>query len=197
MADDNVGTQAYPLQWPAGVPRTNAPSHSPFQATIKAADVAIRREVRLMGGSLPVVSSNLELRRDGFPYAGQRQPNDAGVAVYFLRRGRQMVFACDKWRKVEDNMRAIAKTIEALRGIERWGSSDLMERAFTGFEALPAPEQWWQTLGVAQKATREEINAAYRAKARAAHPDTGGSEAAMARLNSARDQGLSLPTEAR
>ncbi len=184
-------TEAYPLQWPAGVPRARQPTHSPFTATIKSADEDIRREVRLMGGSLPVISSNLELRRDGIPYAGQKQPSDPGVAVYFLRRGKQMVFACDKWRKIEDNLRAIAKTIEALRGIERWGSSDLMERAFTGFEALPAPEQWWQVLNVPQAATREEINAAYRKLAQEAHPDKpGGSDAAMARLNAARDQGL-------
>lgn len=185
-----MATPAYPLQWPSGVPRERNPSPSPFTATIKSADEDIRREVRLMGGTLPVVSSNLELRRDGLPYAGQRQPDDAAVAVYFMRRGRQMVFACDKWRKVEDNMRAIAKTIEALRGIERWGSSDLMERAFTGFEALPAPEQWWQVLGVPQKATADEIRNAYRAKARSAHPDQGGSTAAMARLNAARDTGV-------
>jgi len=140
---------------------------------------------------LPVLSSNLALRNDGLPYANQRQPSDPGAAVYFQRRGKSLVFACDRWDKVEHNLRAIAKTIEALRGIERWGSSDLMERAFNGFEALPAPEQWWQVLGVGQGAGRDEISRAYRDKARAAHPDQGGSHAAMARLNAARDQALS------
>jgi DnaJ-domain-containing protein 1 len=89
---------------------------------------------------------------------------------------------------VKDNVRAVGKTIEALRGIERWGASDMMERAFSAFEALPAPEQWWQVLGVSASASAAEIDAAYRAKARAAHPDTGGSDAAMARLNAARDR---------
>lgn len=182
-------TQAYPLQWPAGASRTRSRRSSAFgQKTIGAATKFLLDQVRLMGGTLPVVSTNLALRNDGLPYANQRQPDDPGVAVYFQRRGKPMVFACDQWIKVEHNIYAIGKTIEALRGIERWGSTELMERAFSGFEALPAPEQWWQVLGVGERAAPAEIDAAYRAKAKAAHPDTGGSEAAMARLNAARDQ---------
>lgn len=111
-----------------------------------------------MHGRLPVISTNIELRIDGLPYSRQRPISDHGVAVYFTRNGRQMVFACDRWDKIEHNMRAITKTIEAMRGIERWGSSDLMERAFAGFEALPAPDPWWKALGLSHpNATRTEI----------------------------------------
>ena len=142
-----------------------------------------------MGGRLPVISANLTLRNDGLPYANQRQPDDPGVALYFERRGKQLVFACDRWAKVEHNMRAIVLTIEALRGIERWGSADMMDQAFTGFQALPAPERWWQVLGVTESASAGEIDVAYRRLAREAHPDRGGSDAAMARLNAAREEG--------
>lgn len=184
-------TQAFPLQWPAGLPRTRSTKSAAFGAfNVGSQSAFVRNQVRLMGGSLPVVSTNLELRNDGLPYANQRQPQDRGVAVYFQRRGKSMVFACDQWDKIEHNLRTIGKTIEALRGIERWGSSDLMERAFAGFEALPAPEQWWQVLGVSQRASEAEVTAAYRKHARQAHPDTGGSTAAMARINAARDQAI-------
>lgn len=186
--------QAYPLTWPPGVPRSRQPARSAFgEVTIHRATQELLWEVERMRGSLPVVSTNLELRNDGLPYSKQRPITDNGVAVYFTRRGRQLVFACDRWDRIEHNMRAITKTIDALRGIERWGSSDLMERAFTGFEALPAPEQWWQVLGVPQGASRDEIRQAYRDKAFRAHPDQGGSDAVMARLNAARDQALSAP----
>lgn len=184
-------TQAYPLQWPPGAPRTKRRGTSSFGGhTIGKATLFVLGEVRRMGGTLPVLSTNLTLRNDGLPYASQRQPDDPGVALYFQRRGKQMVFACDQWLKVEHNIYAIAKTIEALRGIERWGSSDLMERAFTGFEALPAPEQWWQVLGLSQNASVADIKSAYRRLAADAHPDRGGSEGAMARLNNARDRAL-------
>lgn len=42
-----------------------------------------------------------------------------GVAVYFTLKGQQFCFACDHWDEIKDNMQAIHKTIEALRGIER------------------------------------------------------------------------------
>lgn len=186
-------TEAYPLAWPPGVPRTKVPARSAFgEVTIHRATQELVWEIERMHGRLPVISTNLELRNDGLPYSKQRPITDHGVAAYFTRRGRQLVFACDRWDRVEHNMRAITKTIDALRGIERWGSSDLMERAFTGFEALPAPsaDHWWMVLGVDPTATSGAITRAYREKARAAHPDQGGSTAEMARLNAARDQGM-------
>jgi hypothetical protein len=74
-------------------------------------------------------------------------------------------------------MRAITKTIDALRGIERWGSSALMERAFTGFAQLgneSADRRWWDVLGVASDAPRSVVEAAYRRRRSATHPDRGG-----------------------
>lgn len=43
------------------------------------------------------------------------------------------VFACDKFNEVRLNLNAIRLTIAALRQIERCGTSDMMERAFRGF----------------------------------------------------------------
>jgi len=133
--------------------------------------------------------------RNRLPYAGQRQPDDKGVAVYFTYKDRQMCFACDVWDKVEDNIQAVRKTIEALRGIARWGTGDMMERAFTGFQALPSPEmvnkrQWWQVLGLSQDAASEAIKKAYRRKAKVCHPDAGGDEARMAELNAAYSEAM-------
>ena len=79
-------------------------------------------------------------------------------------------------------------TIEALRGIERWGSGDMVNQAFTGFVALPSQENPYDVLGVRPTATQDEIDAAYRQKARHAHPDAGGSTEAMQRLNDAKNK---------
>jgi hypothetical protein len=143
-------------------------------------------QIRMLSGRNPVISSNVQLRQDGLPYANQRAPGDAGVAVYFSYKNRQMCFACDKWRDVYDNIYAIGKTIEALRGIERWGTGDMVEQAFTGFVALPAPKNPWEILGVRRGASAEEVDAAFRARAKTVHSDLGGSDAAMAELNAAR-----------
>ncbi|EQA97247.1 hypothetical protein L286_23260 [Sphingobium sp. HDIP04] len=109
--------------------------------------------------------------------------------MYFERKGKPIALACDRWNRVADNINAIAKHIEAIRGMERWGVGNL-DQAFTGYQRLAAPEQWWEVLGVPMRPTRDEVNRAYRDKARTAHPDQGGSHAAMARLNAARDSAL-------
>ena len=64
-----------------------------------------------------------------------------------------------------------------------------MKQAFAGHVALPAPEQWFQVLGVSSSASEAEIDAAFREKMRSAHPDRGGSETEAQRLNWARAEG--------
>jgi hypothetical protein len=120
------------------------------------------------------------------PYSKQPQPSDKGVAVYFSHKKRPMCFACDRWDKVQDNIYAVAMTIEALRGIERWGGGKMMEEAFTGFTALPAPPSPWELLGLKPGASSAEIETAYRDKAKRWHPDAGGNHEQMAKLNAAR-----------
>ena len=186
-----LSIDAYPLCWPVGRPRTKNPGPSRFKVKsfAQARDFVIA-EVSRLGGKSIVVSTNIPLRNDGLPYAKFRQPEDQGVAVYFQYKGKQMCFACDLYWRIEDNMHAIGMTIKALRGIARWGTGDMMERAFTGFEALPPPgghakRPWWQVLGVNQHATPEEIKTAYHRQAMACHPDRGGNESLMAEVNAA------------
>lgn len=184
---------AYPLAWPAGWPRTKRPQPSRFKVTTADAARELVWEIQRMGGRYAVISTNVPISRTGLLYAHEKPSGGdltAGVAVYFERDGKQMVFACDRWDRVRGNIQAIRKSIEAMRGIERWGASDMMERAFSAFEALPAPKSCWETLGIPPRSTKDQIEAAYRGKARAAHPDTGGSTAAMAALNAARDAAL-------
>jgi hypothetical protein len=177
---------AFPLAWPPGRARITHPARSRFDTSQERAQRSLVEEVRRMGGSRLVISTNVELRRDGLPYANRREPTDKGVAVYFDYKKRPMCFACDRWDRIGDNIYAIAKTIEALRGIERWGSGSMVEQAFTGFVALPSPKSPYEIIGVPPGASSEEIEAAFRAKAKKLHSDLGGSDAAMSELNAAR-----------
>lgn len=181
--------QRYPLHWPAGWPRTNNRDHSRFRtATFSKARAEIFAELERMGATDEILSTDIPLKKDGQPYAVYRL-DDPGVAVYFKYKGRPMVFACDKFLGIEENMWAIAKTINAIRGIERWGASEMMERAFTGFEALPEPESWRTVLG--HHDTVEGVEKAYRLQMKHSHPDVGGSNEMVHTLNKARDQAIS------
>ncbi|BBC72888.1 conserved hypothetical protein [Altererythrobacter sp. B11] len=193
---------AYPVDWPSARPRTRAwdRKEALFRSGGKRllwddALGRLREQVTLVtptGSDWRMreltLSTNFELRVDGRPRRDRGVPADPAVAFFFELDGRPHVLACDKWASVPDNIAAIAAHIEALRGQERWGVADLRQ-AFAGHVALPAPEQWWQVLGVRQQATEAEIDAAWREKMRSAHPDQGGSEEQAKRLNWARAEG--------
>lgn len=182
--------EAYPLYWPEDRKRTPTWSRekAKFDCTMARARDGVLYEIKLMGGKDPIISSNIELRRDGLPLANRKPVQDQGIAVYFTFRGKQVCFACDRWDKIEHNMRAIEKTIEALRGIARWGTGDMMEAAFRGFVALPDQtngKNWRGVFGFAahDSVTLDEVRARYRNLAAQAHPDRGGSSERMALIN--------------
>jgi hypothetical protein len=203
-------TEAFPLQWPGGWRRTAAhlrtrarfntkerqyssDSQSSWmrrkEVTIAQGTERVLRVLNQMGFNKSVViSSNLMLRNDGLPRSGQRAPDDPGVAVYWGHGAKARCIAVDQYDRIADNLAAIAATLEAMRAIERHGGAAILERAFTGFTALPAPEQPWQTLGLPDShPTRDQVEDAYRRLAMKHHPDRGGDANEMARINTARD----------
>lgn len=198
-------TQAFPLQWPQGWPRT-APEYREegryrFKRSTRErgamfwsmseATSALFEEIRLLGGTGPILSSNVALRLDGLPRSGQRTPDDPGVAVYFTFDGEQVAMGRDAFMRPEENIRSLTLAIQGLRQMERHGGGTMLKRAFEGFTALPPPgatsepaeKAWWVVLGVEPGATEAEIHTAYKARAR----EAGG---ASVELNAARDEAM-------
>ena len=186
-------TQAFPLQWPHGRPRTKQRASSAFKITPRKAFDELMEELHRFGAVSPVVSTNAPLRQDGTPYADALDDPlpDPGVAVYFMRKKRLVCLACDTYRLPFENVRALGLSIKALRDMDRWGAGQVLDQAFEGFTALPPPDAmsevseaaWWVVLGVDPTATRDQIADAYKALARAA----GG---ASVELNAAKEAGL-------
>lgn len=199
---------AYPLQWPVGWPRTaaGAAQHGKFgtkaqrpgqhwastvSITVAQATQRVLDELARMGVGRDdvVISTNLALRLDGLPRSGQGAPRDAGAAVYWqTRNGDRRAMAIDRYHKVEDNLAAIAATLDAMRAIERHGGAQILDRAFTGFTALPAPtlhRNWREVMIFGESTpTRDQLRRRYRELASTRHPDRpGGTDAAMSELN--------------
>jgi len=172
-------TTAYPLEWPADYPRTQRREAARFNSRFAHARDGMIQELRRMGAAHVVVSTNIPTKANGLPYAGQKTPDDPGVAVYFTWQGRQHALACDRWTTVADNLQALRKSIEAMRGLDRWGASGILERAFEGFQRLDAPgeKSWWEVLGVARDAPMEEIWKAHKRRRGETHPDRPGGDA--------------------
>lgn len=195
-------SNAYPLAWPHGWPRTPASQQTdaryqftrPSEAgnrkpwTFASARDALVEELRKMKATGVVISTNFSLNSQGMPRGDRRAPADQGIAIYFTRGRRQLAMACDRYVRAEENMRSLALALDAMRSLERHGGGIMTEKAFSGFAALPPPPSCWEVLGAEPGAAAAEVDAAWRAKARAAHPDQGGTTAAMAALNAARDE---------
>ena len=183
--------EAFPLYWPAGVPRTTVRSRARFKTGQRFAFIRDRllHEVQLLGAANVVLSTNIPVRNDGLPYASQgKMLADPGVAVYFKLKGASRVLACDKWASAAENMAAIAGHIEAIRAVDRYGVGTL-EQAFAGYQALPAQASpWWTVLEFDQRpVSLRVVEDRYTELAKVHHPDRGGRPDTMAKINAARD----------
>lgn len=200
----------YPLQWPTGWPRATSFKDGKFHTVdysggrkrdISVSDGTTRVLKELAAFNIDrqdvIVSTNVRTRLDGLPRSGEREPDDSGVAVYWQdRKGERRVMAIDRYTTVGDNLAALAATLCAMRAIERHGGAKILERAFTGFTALPAPtatRHWSEVLEFSARsaATAESVKQQFRRLASIHHPDKcGGDNSKMAELNQARDEAL-------
>lgn len=207
--------QRYPLQWPEGwkrtkygfrrrgafnrVEKTTAPGgYTSKQVKKLSIGDAISRvfdELERLGVEHvqedAVVSTNLRVNMSGIPRGDQGEPQDPGVAVYWERKSVRQCMAIDQYDRVADNLAAIAATLEAMRAIERHGGAEILNRAFTGFAALPerASSSWRAALGFKdnQVVTLQEAEASFRDLAKTLHSDQGGNDDSMRGLIEARN----------
>lgn len=218
-----IPSEAYPLAWPEGTPRTKHPRPSSFARgshrdalgrrtahSLSYGDglAEVRAELQRLGARTAVISTNLPLRIDGQPSAsGSVARGDHGAAVYWTERVGGVlvphVMTCDRWNHLAHNLHAIALSIEALRGLDRWGAVR-REQAFAGFRELPsgdgaAPDMtpvarpWREVLGgFPTELDAADLLALAKARHRRLiaehHPDRGGDVAVAAELNKAMDE---------
>lgn len=196
MSPSSESLDAFPLAWPDRYPRRPVGERvvGAFKVSFVQAHDDLVYELARLGAEGIVISSNVPVRRDGLPLSRAREPVDPGVAVYFDWKKRPYVFACDNFDRVTGNLRAIGLTISSIRAIARYGATEMMEQAFTGFAALPPANHdkpWWEVLGVSDRATEAEVKIAFRELMKIHHPDRdGGDQARAAEVNRARDRAL-------
>src|SRR6516164_7609579 len=190
-------TEAYPLRWPDGWPRTlpyRRESDSRFggsgRITVGRARDQLIHELRLLGATDIVVSTNVPVKADGLLYADNKRLDDPGIAVYFKFKRKSLVMARDVFVSVAGNLRTLGLAVEAMRQLERHGGSFMFEKAFTSFLAIAPPDwkkPWREVFGIKADWTGD-ITALYREKARIRHPDAGGNDTLMAELNVAYEE---------
>lgn len=192
---------AFPLCWPSNWPRHTGARKKPAGSAkcgfVYARD-KIAEEVRRMCAEDPILSTNCQLLLNGQP-RGDRPVADPGTAIYFTLNGKPMVMATDYFTDVGSNIWRLAMAMAYLRGLERHGGGTMLERAFAGFAALPDPSakaSWREVLRIEPGSLEAmapvlrfaAVRQAYMRRAQFCHPDTGGSNEAMAEVNEAWEQ---------
>lgn len=133
-----------------------------------------------------------QLRNDGWPYNAMT-PKHPGVILYFKSKDGDLRFPCGTYNDWNDNLYAIALTLENLRAIDRYGVT-LGHQQYLGFKSLAAPAQSLEDharflsehgnphpgderpVPISQIIADAKIyRATYRDAARRLHPDSPGS----------------------
>ena len=206
---------SYPLIWPMGwevtPERDRLPAKDRITNYLVAKDYTLK-ELKSLGASNILISSNLPLQADGEPFLDylERAIDEPGIAVYFFVGDKPYVMACDAWQYPKDNLRSIGVAIGHIRSTERIVAPYYLERLLAGFLIVeeeqpstshdnahpdisqphhwpqsPNPQKWWEILNLSPSAGVSEIESAYRSLARANHPDRGGDANKMHLLNQA------------
>ena len=167
--------EAYPLHWPPNRPRTKHRYISRFKTSMSNARDLLKNEIRLSKCSGLIISSNVPLQRNGYPYANQRVV-DPAVAVYFIRDGKQRCIPCDRWNTVYDNIYAVAKSLNALRSITRWVSESELSAVYDGFIQIPNlnDKPWYVVLELDEGEQFEVVESTYKYLRSLHHPDKNG-----------------------
>jgi len=200
--------------WPGK--KTTSRQRSPFSAKYASTLDLLEAELKHLSAkdiTIQAYFDRRDIRNDGWPRSSAR-PSQPGVIVSFEQRKgtyqggkwvesiREFSFPCDRFLGWEDNLRAIALALEALRKVDRYGVTQSGEQ-YKGWARLPAP-------GPAGEMSREEaalfiagyavipkdyllhgsasfINEAYRKAAAKLHPDSqSGSNELFLRLQKAK-----------
>jgi hypothetical protein len=175
---------------------------SQFRAKYSAILDKLETELAKLSAKSIVIEAGFELaqiRNDGWPRSVAR-PSHPDARLSFNSRGKEMAFPCATYTSMDDNLYAIALTLERLRDINRYGVTQ-EDQQYRGFTALPAPQdegekrrkaavllaflagEGFSSTGVLMEPQVRE--AAYRIVVKKAHPDMGGNRETWDRVQEA------------
>lgn len=145
-------------------------------------------------------------RRIATPAVAVELPGPDGAPIRFTSDHHRDNYASRYLAGWQSNVYAVAKTLEALRAMDRWGATS--GEQYRGFAALPSTSSGmalgtgltpddamgllWNAADRVPPLKVSDVNAddvarAYRVAARTHHPDQGGDPGVFAKLGEARD----------
>lgn len=179
--------------WPGQ--RRSSHRGAPFRASYSETLRLLDQELRCLKASRVVIEAGFrdcDIRNDGLPRRDARRPPFPGVVLSFETPTGPLRFPCDTYSDWQDNLRAIALALEALRKVDRYGVTKRGEQ-YTGWKQLPSGITPAMTVEIAAEVmcrlagnvcgprdligVPANVRLAYRDAAKRTHPDkTGGGD---------------------
>lgn len=134
-------------EWPGTMTAAESRRVSPFRSTLTSTLRTLDRELYELAetrahresAELLIALPAGAFRLDGRPRAGSR-PEHPGVILSMDTRHGHLSYPCDTFTSWEDNLRAIALALEALRKVDRYGVTRRGEQ-YRGFLELESGGQ--------------------------------------------------------
>lgn len=192
------GMKVQPIvEWPGALTKNRV--RSSFASTQGATLETLRRELKQLGAKdvlLQIAIPREQFRLDGYPRSTAK-PEHPGLILTMDSQYGPLSYPCDTFTTWQDNLRAIALALEALRKVDRYGVTKRGEqyRGFLAIEgARPMPASF-TTAAEAVDFLRELVGVEgahgasegllLRTAQRKTHPDYGGDAALFDRVAAA------------
>lgn len=191
------GMKVQPIvEWPGALTRNRVRSN--FSSTQSATMGVLRRELEQLRAKdvlLQIAIPREAFRLDGYPRSTAK-PEHPGLILTMQSEYGPLSYPCDTFTTWQDNLRAIALALEALRKVDRYGVTKRGEqyRGFLAIEGARAMPSGFTTADEAVGFIQKLLNAAewttnpgdisfqIRQAKRLTHPDTGGNAETFQRV---------------
>lgn len=192
MTDWPLGLRVGPIrEWPGILTPVRQRVRSQFSASWRDTTSLLRRELTNLHARNPellvaIPAGDSNWRQDGYPRSNAQQEHP-GVILSFDTSYGHLSYPTDTFTIWQDNLRAIAKSLEALRMVDRYGVTKSGEqyRGFRELEGAKPPTTFATAEDAAgflralsgsraEVSDREGMRAAFRVAQRESHPDHGG-----------------------
>jgi hypothetical protein len=129
-----------PLErWP--IAPTKARARAPFRSTYTQTLKLLEYELFKLNAKSVYIQAfygENQIRNDGWPYSNA-QPSQPGIILSFRSKDTPLLFPCDRYVSIDDNLRAIALSLQALRAVDRYGVTRRSEQ-YAGWKQIEAPK---------------------------------------------------------
>ena len=193
--------QFLPLDFPVGLAKRR--ERARFKSKWSQTLLLLEKELRHLNAKsivLEVAVDESQIRQDGMLRADARPRNPAVVLSFNSKHG-PLRYPCYRYDDWQDNLRAVALSLEALRTVDRYGVTSRAEQ-YRGWQQLPPPSVvdpgnefvsnvdavkfLKEFVGVASLGTT--LDQLIRMAEKKSHPDTGGDPAMFKKVQMARER---------